>query len=284
MAHSILHSTNIGSFYLKRLLRIWPSYLAATAFAFFVGKLIGAEDIQKNVVLVAFYLHAETTVTPQFWSLPYEVFFYLLCPFILATRKTVVSALFLAIALCIATVAAFGLVLNPAPNFFFNFFGNELAFLACGAVAYHYLDRIPKLKARPYWLLVTLLLAGAWLAKSLTNHINILSSAAMVCVAIISIRSFPDWLARTRWLNLGFFSYSIYLFNYAILLVAAWLCKLWLGIDPHTITNPIAWMAIVPLLLVGCYLGYLLTERPSSLALNRIRQLQRQGRPVALRT
>ena len=191
MAHSIRHTSDMGRFYLKRVVRIWPPYIAATFLALAIGILIGDPGIQARWLEVLFYLEPGTEVTPQFWSLPYEVLFYALCPFILATQGRVRLLGVIAAVLAVATIALFGLSLNPS-GFLTNFLGNELLFFAAGALAYHHFDRVPRLGPRALLIAVAIGLAAMWAIKMSLGVPNMGSSLVMIGVAVLAIRNAPS--------------------------------------------------------------------------------------------
>ena len=250
MAHSIAHTSSVGRFYLKRVIRIWPPYLAATFFAYMIARYLGFDF---KLLSVATYLSPLTKVTPQFWSLPYEVIFYALCPFIIANRWLLpIAALSTAV-----TVSIKGPMLNPWHSYPLNFLGNELLFFAIGSTAYQYFYSVPKV---PIWV-VPLALPAVWISERIGGGPNIGSILLMCALALLAIRNLPDNIPK--WSNLGSFSYSIYIFHYAMLaLLFSFVGKS---------ANPMLWMVFVPPVICCSYLLYWFTERPCNLILGRIR-------------
>lgn len=276
MAHSIRHTSNSGRFYLKRVVRIWPPYIAATLLALAVGIVISEPTIQARWVELLFYWNPGTAVTPQFWSLPYEVLFYALCPFILATEGRIRALAMLSVALTAATITLLGPMLNPA-GFLVNFLGNELLFFAVGALAYHQFDRVPRLGPGKLAAVLVAGMVAMWAAKMFLGGPNMVSSIVMIGVAVLLIRNAP---AVPSWANLGYFSYSIYIFHYALIALLVFALGR-VGITASEIRNPFAWLATVPVTLGGCYLLYWFTERLSNRAVERIRsQSQVTTRPA----
>lgn len=267
MAHSIRYTSDTGRFYLKRVVRIWPPYIAATLFALAVGIAIGSEEIQRRWVEVLFYISPETDLTPQFWSLPYEVVFYALCPFILASEARIRGLAIAAIALTLVTMAAIGPMLNPSSNFILNFAGNELLFFAVGAFSYYHLDRVPLLSLKRFLIIGIFGLGIVWAVRMAFGGPNMVSSLMMVGLSVLAIRNAPD---VPKWANLGYFSYSIYIFHLAtISAIAAIVARQ--GIEPSEIRNPFAWILAVPATLGICLLLYGFTERISNRMVARIR-------------
>lgn len=274
MAHSVTRSASAPQFYLKRVIRIWPPYLAATGLAAVVGILVGAEDIQDKAVQVAFYIEPGTSVTPQFWSLPYEVVFYALCPFILANQKRIHWHAGTAVALTIVMILSLGPSLNPSPYFALNFLGNELLYFAAGALAYHHIAKLPRLSGGQLATATLLLLPFVYGVKMAVGDTNAWSSLLMVLLTVLAIRNLPERVYQIRWANLGYCSYSIYIFHYALLALIAWTIRLW-GIEAGDIENPFAWLLVLPIVLGGSMLFYFITERPCNQLLDRIRARER---------
>ena len=264
MAHSVSKSSSVRRFYLKRAVRIWPPYIAACLMAALIGLWAGISS--GPFVSKLFYVNAgDNALTPQFWSLPFEVVFYVLCPVILLTRERV-QWLFGMSAVAFAASAVFGgLTINPWSTFPANFLGNELFLFACGAMAYH--SRIPKVTGRTLALLASGGIAVAWISKRAIGEVNFLSMMVIAAVAVLAIQNTP----APKRLNAGFFSYSIYLFHYALIVAVAHLL-LMVGISASQITNPVAWLPVAIAILLCCYVLYWFTERVSNLWVERLRR------------
>jgi len=266
MAHSVSRSSSIPLFYTKRVIRIWPPYIAATLLAFAVGALIG---VAVPLIRTLLYIEVATKVTPQFWSLPYEVVFYALCPFAVGRKRDLAWFAGVAAIGALATVAIHGIALNPWRSFFANFLGNEMLFFACGAAAYHYFERIPRVGPKTLAAVV----AGAFVAtigfKGAFGGSNMLCNLSVIAATVLTIRNLPERIPA--WMNLGAFSYSIYIYHFALMALLAWSVSR-LGVDPMRITNPFAWMLVPPVIIAGCYLLYLFTERPCNRYLASLRR------------
>lgn len=255
MAHSVQHSSSVQRFYLKRILRIWPPYIAAVVLAALVGLMIGAPI---NPWPMLFYVHASTPLTPQFWSLPYEVVFYALCPFVMLRRRWFFWVAALA---TIATLLSKGPLLNPWRAFPLDFLGNEMLLFAIGALAYRNYQHIPEVSRRALLLVVAIAVPVVWAFRYLSGDSNLVGDIIVTGVTVLAIRNLPDRIPK--WANLGFFSYSIYIFHFALMAVLMW--AFWrFGIDVRKATNPFLWPLAVPPILLGCFALYWATERISN--------------------
>ena len=279
MRHSVRHSSGTGRFYLKRIIRIWPPYIAAVLFALAIDSAFGGDAVRQKLLPLLFYQSTSTPLTPQFWSLPYEVLFYALCPLILANPARVRAVGAVAILASLVTLAWKGPLLNPFASLPANFLGNELLFFAAGALCYEYLDRVPRLSGRMLLASVIALFLTAYAIKVVLGGSNMGSNLVMIALTILAIRNVPDWLAGIRWANFGEFSYSIYIYHFAILYAILMLCRA-NGLEPTEIRNPFVWMGIAPLMVGGSYLLYLVTEKKSNAIVASLRKGRRPA-PVA---
>lgn len=110
MAHSLRNNPNIWGFYKRRLIRLYPTYLVGLFWAFIVFMIImitvpvvyynGVEGYEplsvhfhllytEPLTLLAnlLYFPIDNYLTHQYWSLPFEVIFYLLAPFMIRRYK-----------------------------------------------------------------------------------------------------------------------------------------------------------------------------------------------------
>ena len=98
IAYSLRNQQKKGSFYLKRLIRLYPPYIAALCWAALVFYLISKFEpsLNGNVTSV---IHSYKSILSnlayipdgsyigQFWSLIHEVIFYILAPFVFLKRR-----------------------------------------------------------------------------------------------------------------------------------------------------------------------------------------------------
>lgn len=250
MAHSLSRNPGVGLFYARRAVRIWPPYLAACAFAAAIGMIVNIRLPWQNL----FYLEPWTHLTPQFWSLPYEVIFYALCPFILGRRLLPIAAL-----ITLAAVIVAGPLLNPFSSALLNFAGTALLLFAIGATAHRYVDRIPVVSGRTLALLAAITFVSVLAIKHLLGGSNLYSNLIVAAFTVLAIKNLPENLP----FDLGEFSYSIYIFHYAMVLLLAW------TFGPSA--NPLLWVLAVPPIIGTCFCLYWITERPANKLVARLR-------------
>lgn len=285
MAHSISRAPNPIQFYKKRVIRIWPSYVAAVGLAVVVcysmvstnsDNLISVACHTKlcdlgHVAKMIFYIEPHSTLTPQFWSLPYEVIFYIVCPIILYSKSSVLWSLASSIFLAIIGSIWFGIGLNPSDSVLINFFINALLWFMCGAAGYLFYDRIPRFRPVVFWMLSALLLGFVLGTKLMVGYSNIVSNIAMILLTLVAVRNLPARLTGVKFLNWGEASYSIYLFHYAIIGLISFILLELFSVNAREISSYFLWIVFLPLILASCIVLYFFTERPCNNYLKQLR-------------
>lgn len=276
MAHSLRLTESYSAFYLKRLIRVWPPYVAAVAVAAVVAFAFAVDGFAdpKRIAEIIFYANVSTVLTPQFWSLPYEIIFYAICPFVLLTKRRV-SAFFMTSGVgATVFVLANGLMLNPADSLYMNFLGNEALFFAFGAYLYHNWERVPG--AGP--VLLTIVTVSTLISVSAINlfvfddQANMPMAIVMLLLSGLVLRNLPELPEWTKPLNFGRFSYSIYIFHYAFIFALYELAYDLFGVRQQDMTSYWIWAVTVPPIMGACYVLYLFTERPCNELVGRIRR------------
>jgi peptidoglycan/LPS O-acetylase OafA/YrhL len=221
-----------------------------------------------------FYLPGKGYITP-FWSLTYEVIFYLLAPFLL--RRVLAYAavsviLFLANFIAPSQIQSLGL-----PVYIHDFLFVFNIYFVVGVTLYTYFDkvsawveRIPK-KA---WLGLMVFLVAAMYGVNIYFKIetvySFLVSAALGTVLILY---FLKYHIRIPWLmNVGKFSYTLYITHFAT--VFLYLGVYWLLVKPQVpyILNYFVWMPAVGLALLVGWIQYLLVEKRTKNILQLLRK------------
>jgi peptidoglycan/LPS O-acetylase OafA/YrhL len=228
---------NLGKFYIRRILRIWPLYFG---YLFFILVITIALGIMQNdhfrfLTLATFTDNVATAVygynrllgTSHLWTISYEEQFYLILPFgvLLMTRLNSKWQLIL-----LGSLISFGLLVR-----LFFMTGNveysqpavwvlpvtHFESIVAGVLLALYYDKLPGnasllalLAILSFALLLILPLAD-------TNYVNVLISYlsaavfsfSLVTLAVISdAKRLPWWLVRsTRYL--GRISYGLYVFH-----------------------------------------------------------------------
>jgi peptidoglycan/LPS O-acetylase OafA/YrhL len=308
IAHSLSSDKSPLPFYKRRFIRIYPSYIIALIWAGLVFILtrywhpewyngqtmqaaldagisadkipfIRAEEMNtyftgSQMAQNILYLPGKGYVTP-FWSLTYEVLFYLLAPFLL--RKINIYAavsfvLFLANILMPATIQSSGL---PLPLYEFLFVYN--VYFAAGILLYTHFDKankivegVGKLQMIYLMLFVLAVMYGVNFYFRIETPWSFMVSAVLGTLLIIF---FLKYQVRIPWLmNVGRYSYTLYITHFAT--VFLYLGIYWLIFKPDTtyILNYFVWMPAVFFAMGLAWIQYQLVEKRTKNILNLLRQ------------
>lgn len=290
MAHSIQGTRSPFIFYLRRVIRLWPPYILAVALAAVVclaalqlsseGRYASCEAglcTLTGLLKMVFYIEVSTPITSQFWSLPYEVIFYILCPLLL-WRVAAIPLIYLAtVILSVVGIAIYGLEINPAPSVLINFAINAAFWFMSGVMAFHFLDKLPILKPHVFWAATTILLVVILGIKLSLGGSNAISNFLMIVLTMLCLTSLPRSITARPFWNWGFFSYSIYIFHVAFLMLISLALEAMFGIRGSDIAHYWAWILVLPPVLLGSWAFYLVSERPTNVLLRRMKRKQSQG-------
>ena len=286
MAHSMLHTPSALQFYQRRLIRIWPPYLLAIGLAAIVCLLYVWMDPASRVsqkcadglcsaeglFLMATYIKVATPITAQFWSLPYEVIFYFLCPLLLWRQSAIPAVFGISALLSLVSIPFWGIELNPSDSILVNFAINAAFWFMSGVVAYHNIAAVPLLSGRVFALTGSLLFVLILVVKTWYGAPNAISNLLMIIFSVLCIRNLPrSWTSKRLW-NWGFFSYSIYIFHMAFLQLIVLMLDQQFNIRALDIESYWTWLLFLPIILVGCWGMYYLGESKCNKLLKRMKQ------------
>lgn len=300
IAHSLAGSKKPLPFYKRRLVRIYPPYLAALVWAGLVYIATRAlfpnwyngnyseysfiRTMQMNdylepgqIVRNLLYMPGEGFVTP-FWSLTYEVIFYLLAPFLL--RRVHLYAI-----VSVLLFTAHWLIPSVIAEFQMNRYIHDFLFVyniyfAAGVMVYQYYSKIMSLfksLSRQLHLGLMMLVLGAVYAVNFIMQTESEYSYMVAAVlAFLMIVYFLKYQVRIKWLMaVGRYSYTLYITHMASIFL--YLAIFWLitGHQQAYIANYFVWIGAVPFCLGLAYLQYLLVESRCKNILSRLRQVSK---------
>ena len=269
IAHAVQNSKSAWRFFLRRSIRLWPTFCAGLTGAYvthfflsckleLLGECHRVEFFSIEFFLKFFYINPSLPSAPQFWSLPYEVFFYLLAPFILL-RSRIVIFFWISVLFYVTCFYIFGARINPSSYFFIDFFGNSFFWFMSGALLYKYQNEFPRIE---YWITIAFfVLAIVWIVKFIFGYSNIYSNTLMIIFAVIVITNISSSSQIVSKFNFGEMSYSLYVFHYAPILVLMGAFEI-NGLTPKEFTSYIAWVLPLIIIIGYCFLCYIIFERP----------------------
>jgi peptidoglycan/LPS O-acetylase OafA/YrhL len=296
IAHSLSGEKSPLPFYKRRFIRIYPSYVVALLWAaavylltrwlfpeWYNGSLRDfafIRTIQMNdyfdldvIVKNLFYMPGQGFITP-FWSLTYEVIFYLLAPFLLrrVNLYAAISVVFF-LAHMLAPGAVLKLGLHPYIHDFFFVYN---VYFAAGAFIYrHYEAVLGIFKAVSKRLHLVFIILALGLMYAVNFYMKTESSYSFVVSALFSfflIFYFLKYKVFIPWLiNIGKFSYTLYITHLASIFL--YLAIYWAIAKPGTpyILNYFVWMPAVFFCIGIAYIQYKLVESRTKEILNRLR-------------
>lgn len=296
IAHSLSANTSPLQFYKRRFIRIYPSYVAALIFAGLVflitrywhpewydGSITGfsfartiemnqyfdREVIAKNLA----YMPGRGFITP-FWSLTYEVIFYLLAPFVLRKMNWYASISFLLFAFHFfmpAVVQSWNL-----PLYIHEFLFVYNIYFVAGVLLYKNYDKAAQVFMQFSKPVLLAAIAGALLLMYAANLYfkieTVYSFMASALLGVLLIGFFLKYNLRISWLmGIGRFSYTLYITHLAS--VFLYLGIYWLVVKPQVpyILNYFVWMPAVLFVLLIAYVQYWLVEKRTKNILNLLR-------------
>ena len=293
MAHSIRYTRSVKTFYLKRMIRIWPPYLLAVGLAFGFAYLILRSSVPNGVtqavsstgwgwadlLLMSFYSSVDSEMTAQFWSLPQEVIFYILCPLLLANISRV--RVFWAISIVLTTFSMLSVGIYNDPTIgggvIYQHFFTLLIYFMTGGMAYYYQHLIPRVSGVRLAIGTFFFLAIIWAVKYHVFHgWNQVTSLMIIPLSLMLLRNVPAKIYEYRPTNWGHFSYSIYIFHMQLIIMLSYLLARYTGIEQPEMTSYWLWALSVPPILLISWLLYFIGEKPCSDVLARWRDRDRQ--------
>jgi peptidoglycan/LPS O-acetylase OafA/YrhL len=286
IAFSLDRAPKIKSFYFRRIVRIYPPYIVALIWAYLVFKLLqtiaptaipppSISVFSSFIGSIKNMLYIDNgSLIPQFWSLKYEVLFYLLIPFFILKKN-----LYFIISLLVGILSFFISWSNVSGvSILAQYILDYNIYFAVGVFCFHHYDVISEkitLKNKYLFfsiaviLLVTMVCFKFWIKYEM-NKISLLIASLF---SIILLFNFLQHNIRNGLLMfLGNLSYSIYITHFASLMLFKGLLLKTGIINSSEIQNKFLWIPGVFFATCISFLFYLLIEKPSKEYLKKLRR------------
>lgn len=298
IAHSLNGNSDTVSFYKRRFIRLYPTYIVGIFWALivFVVMALAVPDVYYTGVegrsplvgqFARFFLDAKTVVanllyipinnylTPQYWSLPYEVLFYLIAPWMIKKHKH--FGLLTLVGFSVG-LSILGRTANEidVKNILLTFFTDYTLYFYAGFLMYKYCDLFLEyfyIGRKTFIALaiisfVTMVMVKAYVFDQ--NHNKMTGLIAMAFTYIVLFGSLKYGL-RIKWLEkIGTYSYTLYVTHIATLFLVKIIAHR-LGFGFYMIDNMFVWYAGVAASVGFGYLLYHFGEKQSNHYLDKLR-------------
>ena len=286
IAYSLHKRPKFSQFYMRRLVRIYPPYIVALVWAFVVFVMLkhfAPAALPPNGVSVfnsfdstiknIFYIDTGSLIA-QFWSLKYEVIFYLLVPFFLMRVN-----FYFIVSLIIAGVSFFiSWENNSGVSILGQYVLDYNIYFAIGIFCFHYYKTISSLftignkyafYAVAFASFIMMVAFRYWIRSDMNKISLVLASL----FSVLLLFNFLHHKIKNKVLTfLGNMSYTIYISHFAsIMLLLGILLKTGV-IQSVEIQNKFLWLTGIPFALGISYLFYILVEKPTKDLLTKIRK------------
>lgn len=298
IAHSLRSNTDTKAFYTKRLIRLYPTYLLGILWSlvgfFLIWSLVpqvyynpteGFPSVQEyfhsfvnlpTLIANFFYIPKNTFLTHQYWSLPFEVIFYLMAPWVIRRLRV--------FGIVVLTTYALGWFFygisyhDPhVTNAIFQFWVDFGVYFLIGMIFYKYKDtfiRSFKLGPKTTSILLLVMFQVMLLVKGyyFGGQNNKVTGIMAVVFTYIAMFGALKYKFRVKWLEtIGNYSYTLYVTHLATIFIVKILAYK-LGYNFYFIHSMYLWYVGLVACMGVAYALYFVAERPSSLYLERLRK------------
>lgn len=291
ITHSLASKNEYLPFLKKRALRLYPTYLLGLIWAavvlviamvykpqYFTGFLNIDNALfarfqnssnffsLKQILNNLFYNPNTESIIAPYWSLVYEVIFYLLAPlFVLRLRwYAIISIVLFIIGFFIKT-----------DHTLVNYFMNYNFYFMIGIYSYHIIPTLQKYVigiSVPLLLAVSAVSIGCMIVIESISPDNRLSMMLSAMLSVFLIANTLQKKIRINWLEkIGEFSYTLYATHFQTILLLFIVYDLLGVVKTDNLSNPIIWITAVPISVIIAYLLYLVTEKKVKIYLNNLR-------------
>lgn len=298
IANSLKNNTDIAGFYKRRAIRLYPTYLIGILWALLAFLLIkifaeniyfkpdsGYQSVQhffhnfirpESFLSNLFYVPIDNVFTSQYWSLPLEVIFYLLAPWVIS-RMRMLGIVTLVLYVIGLVVFGTGYSSLTSENILLQYTTEYGIYFVVGMLFYQYKDKListfPLGKAATVVALVIvfelMIYLKAYTFKGVPNKLTGWFSILFTYLILFGSLKYNVrvWLLE----KVGHFSYTLYISHQATI----WIVKIVsyrLGMNYHYIHNMFFWYFGLATCLIVAFGLYLLVERPVNIYLQKLRK------------
>lgn len=297
IAHSLSANTSVKQFYLRRLIRIYPSYIVAliwaglifaltrywhphwydgtfTTFSFIRTVPMNTYFEPAVILRNLFYMTDEQGFIAPFWSLTYEVIFYFLAPFLFRKVNLYIGGsivLFLLNQFFPNFILSLGI-----PKYFYNFLFIYNIYFSLGVGLYSNFEKIQNFfenVSKKTLLAMVIFSVLMTYAFNLWFHVGtVFSFLSAALLGGLLIIFFLKYRVQISWLiNIGKFSYTLYIVHLPTIFLYLGVYHLIFHPDVPYILNYFVWIPAVFFCLAIAYVHYMLVENKTKKILANMR-------------
>ncbi len=301
IAHSLTYQPKIIPFLYKRFIRLYPPYILGFLLAiitvlilktspgiFFSGKYdtLLFQKIAASLVLLTpagiiktlLYCPDLHTIITPYWSLVYEVIFYVGAVFFVRSLRSyyIVSCIFFAAGFFIGYLLPTYTTSSVLYEFLFQY---NFYFMA-GIFVYHNIDKINnrQLIVNKYWWVTCLFLYFFMigLESTIKERYNISFIIATVVCTIMICNMLSKKIFIAPLIQIGKFSYTLYVVHFSVAILVAYLLFTFLHVQPPYIYSFFYWIGAVFICVGVAYLFYILVEKQTKTYLDILRKKNKE--------
>jgi peptidoglycan/LPS O-acetylase OafA/YrhL len=284
IAYSLQKKATVLEFYERRLLRLYPPYLIALIWAavvFYITKQLSpvlTDDLNSvfsspnNIISNLLYV-PQGAFIGQFWSLTYEVIFYLLIPFCIFNKRYyyIISLILYGVSIFISWKGVSG------NNILSMYLLDYNIYFAIGVWVFHNYKKVESLffikKDFIFYGALTGLFLLMVVVKFKTSEYNKVTLLIAVLFSILLIVNFLckeicNWLLSF----LGSMSYTLYITHLATIFLFKSILLKTGAVSSNHITTWYIWIVGVGISIFASWLLYYTAENPSKKILSKFRK------------
>jgi len=284
IAHSLNNNSNTLGFYKRRFIRLYLPFVLALIYAALVFTLISDTVILNEVSVFndlistiknLFYI-PNGALIHQFWSLPMEVMFYILAPFVLVSKKILKYYYVISILLFLSSLVFWFLDVTHV-NLFARFIFDCNIYFAVGLFLYRNKKFFIKYKVLFEFKFLSLFSIICIPLMIFVNYrIGYFNKVTFSISAVYSLFLLGYFLNNEIKNNLfqylGKISYTLYITHFASVYLTLYILHIYDLVDANkNILNPFVWFIAVPVSVIVAIPLYYLGEYPSTKILKRLR-------------
>jgi len=286
IAHSLNRNASVVNFIKNRFIRIYPPYFFSLLFVIFLAQVFSNWDGSANylssinITKYLFYAKSDGEFTAQYWSLVYEVIFYLLAPLLLIKSRLFAFSMFISIVFYSLSCFYYSGFIT-SENILWSFFSDIFIYFMIGAYTYNNFSKLGKLKCKNkacfYIIGILLFTIVLVMKKILAFDPKLTSLLVAVCSIFIIVNVNNLNIKNKGFVFLGEISYSLYLNHFVVIVFAENFLYYYFNVARNDMSNYYLWVLISPFCIIFSIVMWYLVERNCNVYLHKKRVAFRIG-------